>query len=172
MAFSSFLDHFLSESNRKDNADDVKDAQPAEHLPFYASSELQQAINVAIANIDALAANLDMNYLHFTKYGKNFIKTQKMSPDSYIQMAIQYAFYRLHKVPGAHYESAQTRLYIHGRTETIRSCSNESVAFAKAMTDGRNEKEKVEKLKAAVNAHKKYVAAGKNFTSFNTFKSN
>lgn len=151
----------LSDSNRKDNAHDVKDFQQPEHLPFYASSQVQQALTVAASNIDALAANLDMNYLHFTKYGKNFIKTQKMSPDSYIQMAIQYAFYRLHKIPGAHYESAQTRLYVHGRTETIRSCSNESVAFAKAMTDGRDEKEKVEKLKAAVNAHKKYVAAGK-----------
>lgn len=41
-----------------------------------------------------LAEDLEMNYIHFTDYGKDFIKTQKMSPDSYIQMAIQYAFYR------------------------------------------------------------------------------
>ncbi|XP_063699837.1 carnitine O-acetyltransferase-like isoform X2 [Culicoides brevitarsis] len=147
------------DSNRKENANDVKDLPHPEHLPLYANSSVKEALSVAASNIDALVANLDMNYLHFTKYGKNFIKTQKMSPDSYVQMAIQYAFYRLHKVPGAHYESAQTRLYVHGRTETIRSCSNESVAFAKAMTEGRDEKEKVEKLKAAVNAHKKYVAA-------------
>lgn len=129
-------------------------------MAFQTTEKLEKAIEVAANNINNLAKNLDMNYLHFKKYGKNFIKTQKMSPDSFIQMAIQYTFYRLHKVPGAHYESAQTRLYVHGRTETIRSCSNESVDFAKAMTDPKtNDTERVTKLKAAVNAHKKYVAA-------------
>lgn len=36
--------------------------------------------------------NLSVNVLHFTDYGKNFIKKQKLSPDSFIQMAMQYAF--------------------------------------------------------------------------------
>lgn len=60
-------------------------------------------------------------------------------------------------MPGAHYESAATRKYIHGRTETIRSCSNESIAFAKAMLDSsKSDNEKVTALKHAVDAHKKY----------------
>jgi len=147
------------DSGRKDNAATVPGSQQPTHLPLHASSSVQKALEIAASNIDKLAADLDMNYLHFTKYGKNFIKTQKMSPDSFIQMAIQYAFYRLYKLPGAHYESAQTRLYVHGRTETIRSCSNESVAFAKCMTESTDDAEKVIKLKEAVNAHKKYVAA-------------
>jgi carnitine O-acetyltransferase len=108
--------------------------------------------------VDKLAADIDMGYLHFNDYGKNFIKTQKFSPDSFIQMAIQFAFYRLHHVPGAHYESAGTRLYIHGRTECIRSCSNESVAFAKSMVHSKDDKEKFQKMKAAIDAHKKYVS--------------
>lgn len=41
-----------------------------------------------------LSSNLDMYTLEFKDYGKNFIKTHKMSPDSFIQMAMQYAFYR------------------------------------------------------------------------------
>lgn len=98
-----------------------------------------------------------MNVLHFKGYGKGFIKSQKMSPDSYIQMAMQYAFYRLHGEPAAHYESAQTRMYVHGRTETIRSCSNESIAFSKAMTEfGKNE-DKVNQLKKAVLGHRDYT---------------
>lgn len=32
-------------------------------------------------------------------------------------------------------ESGHTRLFYHGRTETIRSCTEESVAFCKIMTD-------------------------------------
>lgn len=39
-------------------------------------------------------ANLELNIVHFKTYGKNFIKTQRMSPDSFIQMAMQYAFYK------------------------------------------------------------------------------
>lgn len=104
-----------------------------------------------------------------------------MSPDSYIQMAMQYAFYkygqlidlfrrsftnpfyvfssnRMHNEPGAHYETAQIRMFIHGRTETIRSCSIESVAFAEAMCDPSvSNPEKVALLRAAVNAHKNYT---------------
>ena len=49
------------------------------------------------------------------------------------QMAIQFAFYRLHQTPGAHYESGSTRMFNQGRTEVIRSCSNESIQFAKTM---------------------------------------
>lgn len=48
-------------------------------------------------------------------------------------------------------------MFIHGRTETIRTCSNESVAFAKAMLSTVSDQEKVQKLRTAVEAHKKYT---------------
>lgn len=65
---------------------------------------------------------------------------------------------RLHKTPGAHYESAATRMYVGGRTETIRSCSVESVEFAKAMIDASTSpKEKIAALKRAIQAHKDYT---------------
>lgn len=38
--------------------------------------------------------DLEMACGKFEGYGKEFIKTQKLSPDSFIQMAIQLAFYR------------------------------------------------------------------------------
>lgn len=126
-------------------------------LSFHSSPQVDDAIRIASVNIDKLAGDIDMGYLHFTDYGKNFIKTQKFSPDSYIQMAIQLAFYRLHHLPGAHYESAGTRLYVHGRTECIRSCSKESVAFARAMVESKNDQEMLQKLKDAIESHKKYV---------------
>lgn len=135
-------------------------AEPFERpsfLSFQSSPEIEKSIRVASENIDKLAGDIEMGYLQFTNYGKNFIKSQKFSPDSFIQMAIQFAFYRLHHVPGAHYESAGTRLYIHGRTECIRSCSNESVAFSKAMIESKNDQEKLQKLKDAIESHKKYV---------------
>lgn len=126
-------------------------------LSFNSSSEIEASIKTASENIDKLSADIAMGYLHFTDFGKNFIKSQKFSPDSFIQMAIQFAFYRLHFTPGAHYESAGTRLYVHGRTDVIRSCSKESIAFSKAMIESKNEHEKLQKLKDAIDSHKKYA---------------
>ncbi len=50
-------------------------------------------------------------------------------------MAIQLAYYRLHRRIVLTYESATTRLYYEGRTGTIRPVSDHSVAFIKAMDD-------------------------------------
>lgn len=64
----------------------------------------------------------------------------------------------MYNKPGAHYESAATRKYLGGRTETIRSCSVESVNFAKAMLDYKsNNAEKLAALKAAIQSHKQYT---------------
>nr|CAD7199794.1 unnamed protein product [Timema douglasi] len=65
---------------------------------------------------------------------------------------------KLHKTPGAHYESAGLRKFIHGRTETIRSCSQESVDFAMKMLSGTaTNEEKYRALLAAINYHKNYA---------------
>lgn len=71
---------------------------------------------------------------------------------------LYYLFFRIHKEPGAHYESASTRKFLYGRTETIRSCSVESVVFAKAMLDeDLPVSEKTAALRNAIEAHKNYV---------------
>jgi carnitine O-acetyltransferase len=59
----------------------------------------------------------------------------RTSPDATVQMALQLAFYRIHGRPCPTYESASTRLFLHGRTETVRSCSIESLAFTKGFDD-------------------------------------
>lgn len=41
-----------------------------------------------------LVNNLDMDVFKFQTYGKEFIKKQKMSPDAFIQVALQLAFYK------------------------------------------------------------------------------
>lgn len=127
-------------------------------LSFVITEQLKNSVHNAEKNIDKLVNNLEMNCFTYKNYGKSFIKSQKLSPDSYIQMAQQYAFYRLHNVPGAHYESASTRRFLHGRTETIRSCSIESIRFAQTMLStsaGKNEK--ISALINAIESHKQYA---------------
>merc|ERR1711916_327476 len=77
-----------------------------------------------------------------------------MSPDAFVQMGLQLAYYR--DSGGKFvltYEAASTRLYRNGRTETIRSCSNESVAFVKALESGAPAEEVAELLKVGVDKH-------------------
>ena len=99
-----------------------------------------------------------MNPLHFKAFGKSFIKRQKYSPDSFLQTAFQLAFYRLHKVPGAHYESGGLRIFKEGRTDIIRSCSVEAIDFAKAMLDdGGTTDDRFKAMDKALRAHSSYA---------------
>jgi len=57
------------------------------------------------------------------------VSVVKFSPDATIQMCIQLAHYRLHNTFVSTYESASTRQFQRGRTEVIRTLSEESKAL-------------------------------------------
>ena len=60
--------------------------------------------------------------LLFDAFGKDGIKKCRVSPDAFCQMAYQLAYYRTYTKVTPTYESCSVRQYLHGRTETIRSC--------------------------------------------------
>ena len=45
----------------------------------------------------ALADSVDLHIFMYDVYGKGFMKKAKTSPDAYIQMALQLAYYRVRK---------------------------------------------------------------------------
>lgn len=97
-----------------------------------------------------------MECFMFKDFGANEIKKCKLSPDSFIQIAMQITYYKLHQKPPAHYESAALRRFKNARTECIRSTSIESVEFAKLMTvECGSVAEKKKAMIKAINAHKK-----------------
>ncbi|XP_003740711.1 carnitine O-acetyltransferase [Galendromus occidentalis] len=129
-----------------------------EKLDFTINVGIGQDIQVARNDLKKLVDNLELSLETYGKYGKDFVKSCGLSPDSYIQMAIQLAFYRTHNCPGACYETATLRRFLGGRTETIRSCSEESVRFCRTFLDNQaNVKDKVGSLRTAVEAHKRYT---------------
>ncbi|XP_017792711.1 PREDICTED: LOW QUALITY PROTEIN: carnitine O-palmitoyltransferase 1, liver isoform-like [Habropoda laboriosa] len=71
-------------------------------------------------------------YVH-DAYGKGFMKVNSMSPDAYVQMALQLAYYRDSGKFNLTYEASMTRLFREGRTETVRPCTIESTEWVKAM---------------------------------------
>jgi hypothetical protein len=71
--------------------------------------------------------------LAWKQYGKKFITHFGISPDAWVQFGFQLAYYNLLGKFGAAYESCTVRRFFHGRTETIRSVSVESVEWVLAM---------------------------------------
>ena len=54
----------------------------------------------------------------------------QVSPDAFIQMALQVTYLKNAGKLALTYEAAMTRLYLHGRTETVRSLTSKASAFA------------------------------------------
>lgn len=89
------------------------------------------------ANKLAVTANADVDLRIFdhNEWGKGTIKKCKVSPDAFVQIAIQLAYFKDNNKFVQTYEASMTRLYLAGRTETVRSCTEESCNFVKAMLD-------------------------------------
>ena len=79
--------------------------------------------------------DFDLFILEHEAFGKGEIKKCRVSPDAFIQMALQLAYYRDVDYFSLTYEASMTRLYRFGRTETVRPVSSESCAFVRAMCD-------------------------------------
>ncbi|KAL0104807.1 hypothetical protein PUN28_016444 [Cardiocondyla obscurior] len=143
----------------------ARDERPAdfprpELLKFETNNVIDCAIEVATDAVDKLSNDIDMECFTFDEFGADGIKAINLSPDSFIQIAMQVTFYNLRKKPPAHYESAALRRFINARTECIRSTSTESVEFAKIMLSGecKSKQQKKEMMIRAINAHKTYAA--------------
>ncbi|XP_020806608.1 carnitine O-acetyltransferase-like isoform X1 [Drosophila serrata] len=137
-----------------------KDVIPTGKIQFCKPNDrIGQCLNIAQQNLDELAKSLQIKVLKFDKFGKEFIKKQRLGPDSFIQIALQLAFFKMHSEPAAQYESAHLRIFEGGRTETIRSCSNESVSFCRAMQNNSkaSKEECADKLRKAVMSHQMYA---------------
>jgi len=75
-------------------------------------------------------------------------------------MIIQLAYHKMYGKNRPTYESAATRRFQQGRTETCRTVSDESVAFCNAMADSSIEsKTTIDLFRKAINAHLEYISA-------------
>lgn len=142
------------ERKRVDN--ELGGVLPARRLFWTVEASLAKHITTAHKDAQREIADLDLEVRPHWAYGKGQIKMMKCSPDAFVQMAIQVAYFRDQNCFTHTYESSTTRIFLHGRTETIRSMTTESCAFARALgTDVSNE-EKIALLKHACEKHHQY----------------
>ncbi|KAJ6654630.1 hypothetical protein lerEdw1_006783 [Lerista edwardsae] len=127
-------------------------------LRFNITPEIKNDIEKAKQNLNIMVQDLDIKVMVFHQFGKNFPKSEKVSPDAFIQVALQLAYYRMYGHACATYESASLRMFRLGRTDTIRSASVDSLKFVEAMDNpGQQEHEKAELLRRAAQAHRSYT---------------
>ncbi|CAH1373995.1 unnamed protein product [Tenebrio molitor] len=119
---------------------------PPERLEWVLEQRDFAKIEEAALDVDNLIKDLDFQVFRYTNYGKDFIKSCKVSPDVYIQLALQLAYYRLYGKLTATYESASTRRYRLGRVDCIRSASPEALAWVAAMAQPKEDDEAGKKV--------------------------
>lgn len=158
---AAIMDHVLDFVKRPQEKGDhpVTSRIPSPHrVRISLTPKAISAISRAKQEIKRAVENLQMTVFTFDQFGKDFIKRCHLSPDAFIQMALQLTYYRLYKRPCATYETASLRRFQLGRTDTIRSCSLDSHTFCQAMENTLlAETSKVALLRQAVKAHRKYT---------------
>ncbi|KAJ5974567.1 hypothetical protein N7481_011777 [Penicillium waksmanii] len=127
-------------------------------IRFHLNDESNEAIDIAAQYHRKQIASHELVVQAYQGYGKGLIKKFKCSPDAYVQMLIQLAYFKMYGKNRPTYESASTRKFQEGRTETTRTVSDESSAFCKAHHDTNTPREEVVKLfRAALAQHTKYT---------------
>lgn len=127
-------------------------------INFDLNEETNEAIDAAAQYHRKQINSHELVVQAYQGYGKGLIKKFKCSPDAYVQMVIQLAYYKMYGKNRPTYESASTRKFQEGRTETTRTVSDESTAFCKAHHDPNVSREEVVKLfRAALAQHTKYT---------------
>ncbi|XP_044749779.1 carnitine O-palmitoyltransferase 1, liver isoform isoform X2 [Coccinella septempunctata] len=116
--------------------------------------ECRAAIEKAMTVAEALIRDIDLTIFMHNNFGKGFMKKAKLSPDAFIQMALQLAYYREAGKFCLTYEASMTRLFREGRTETVRPCTIESSDWVKAMENKEStDEERLKLLTKACERH-------------------
>ncbi|XP_069407355.1 palmitoyl thioesterase CPT1C isoform X4 [Ovis canadensis] len=97
--------------------------------------KIHLSISLALRAAKTLSGNIECHVFPFSRFGKSFIKRCHLSSDSFIQTTLQLAHFRDRGQFCLTYESTMTRLFLEGRTETVRSCTREACNFVRAMED-------------------------------------
>lgn len=133
--------------------DVIKDIDKPEKLKFVINYEIKEMLNIASDNFNEIVSDNETRVLFFNQFGTNKIKTFKVSPDAYVQLAIQLAQYKLFGKCYSQYEAVATRKFLYGRMEVMYAVSNESLRFIEGLTSDYNNDHKRNLLIEATQKH-------------------
>ncbi|CAL1535502.1 unnamed protein product [Lymnaea stagnalis] len=115
-------------------------------LQWEVDAKLEAVISSACVQASKNIKDLDLLICDHDRFGKGTMKKCKVSPDAFIQMALNATYRRLTGIAVLTYEAAMTRLYKNGRTETVRSLTKEANNFVVALLDSSVPKQEKRRL--------------------------
>lgn len=115
--------------------------------------DLADKLKTAAERYRTVMKKLNLSDRRISGISQERIKTMKCSPDSFVQLLYQTAYYKLTGHFRSVYEAVSTRNFYQGRTECVRPVTEESVAFVRAFCKKRDHVELTEKFHMAINAH-------------------
>ncbi|ETM45808.1 hypothetical protein L914_09230 [Phytophthora nicotianae] len=129
---------------------------PPELLRWRLSQEITlNTIPTALTDFQRDGSTLRMIVVRNKTFGKTKLRAVKLFPDIFVQMGIQLAGFRVFGRVVPTYESGHTRMFVEGRTETIRSVTSEVLAWLQMQDQpDADEAEVADKLKRAMSRHK------------------
>ncbi|XP_062330180.1 carnitine O-palmitoyltransferase 1, liver isoform-like isoform X2 [Osmerus eperlanus] len=151
LATDSFQLGYNEEGHCKGEVD--QSIPPPQRLTWDISTQCQEQVSRSLEVAQALADDVDFHVFSYQEFGKGRMKKCRISPDAFIQLALQLAYYRDRGMFCLTYEASMTRLFREGRTETVRSCSSEGCAFVKALEGGEGAEVCRRLLRAAAEKH-------------------
>ena len=137
-----------------EKCEDVNPECHASKLEFQLDDWMRHTILKAAKDFKRAIEHTSTRVIAFKEFGKDRIKSLKISPDAFVQLALQIAMYRVFGKCKSIYEVASTRRFQNGRTEVLRSVSAESHRFIINMLSEACETEaKAESLRKAADRH-------------------
>ncbi|SNX83019.1 related to carnitine acetyl transferase FacC [Melanopsichium pennsylvanicum] len=141
-------------------AQDVDQATAPKKLEWNLTRKLADGIKYGETRLSDLICQNECQVLEFDRYGKNFITRHRFSPDAFVQMAFQAAYYTLYGRCETTYEPAMTKAFLHGRTEAIRTVQPHSAKFVETYISPESDiDEKLNALRKACEGHAKLSKA-------------
>ncbi|KAJ3333323.1 hypothetical protein HDU76_009295, partial [Blyttiomyces sp. JEL0837] len=133
-----FIEYLVANEPVEDPASFV--ASPPMPLPtklkWVVDEELQKAVQKAQKTGSTLAQDIDSVLLESKVYGERYIReVAKSNPEAFVQIALQLVWKRMHENPTAVTQEVSTRVFKHGRTETVRPLTEETAEFVNTFDD-------------------------------------
>ncbi|XP_049868322.1 carnitine O-palmitoyltransferase 2, mitochondrial [Pectinophora gossypiella] len=125
------------------------DSKPADsnisvdRLEFKLDDKSKQFVDKAKKEYKDWYESLSIDYILYEGLTKEACKKFKVSPDCIMQLGFQAAYHLLHGNYVGTYESCSTSAFKHGRTETMRPCTDRTKAFCDGLHNHKASKDEL-----------------------------
>ncbi|PIC17331.1 hypothetical protein B9Z55_023611 [Caenorhabditis nigoni] len=127
-------DQFLGDPklSEKTTLQNSSSTPTVEKVEFLLTGSVSSRIAETEKQFFALSSRINVNVYHYSNFGATFCKSKKLYADTIIQIALQMAYLKTHNKLAPIYETASTRKFYHGRTETVRSLTPDLAKYLEA----------------------------------------